>query len=44
MLAPSRDHSATAQPFWQANAAAMAALVVAFVGAATIAAPGSSNW
>jgi disulfide bond formation protein DsbB len=37
MLAPSRDHSATAQPFWQANAAAMAALVVAFVGAATIA-------
>ena len=37
MLAPSRDHSATAQPFWQANAAAMAALVVAFIGAATIA-------
>ena len=37
MLAPSRDHSATAQPFWQANAAAMAALVVALVGAATIA-------
>ena len=37
MLAPSRDHSATAPPFWRANAAAMAALVVALVGAATIA-------
>ena len=37
MLAPSRDPYATAQPFWQANAAATAALVVALVGAATIA-------
>ena len=37
MLAPSRDQSATAQPFWRANAPAMAAVVVALVGAATIA-------
>ncbi len=37
MLAPSRDQSAAAQPFWRANPAAAAALVVALVGAATIA-------
>src|SRR5436190_1004420 len=37
MLAPSRDHSATARPFWRAGAAATAALVIALVGTATIA-------
>src|SRR3954447_1576883 len=37
MLAPSRDRSATAQPLWRANPAATAALVIALVGAATIA-------
>ena len=37
MLAPSRDQSATAQPFWRANPAAAAALVIAVIGAATIA-------
>ena len=37
MLAPSRDQSAAAQPFWRANAAAAAALAIALVGAATIA-------
>src|SRR5437588_8312794 len=37
MLAPSRDQSATAQPFWRTNAAAAAALIVALAGAATIA-------
>jgi len=35
MLAPSRDHDVTA-PFWRANAAVAAALVVAVVGAAAI--------
>src|SRR5437868_13112685 len=35
MLAPYQ--SATAQPFWRANPAAAAALVIALVGAATIA-------
>src|SRR5437868_3338237 len=37
MLAPSRDHSATARPLWQANPAATAALAIALIGAATIA-------
>src|SRR5436305_1197176 len=37
MLVPSRDHNATAQPFWRANAAATASLIVALVGAAAIA-------
>ena len=37
MLAPSRDPYATAQPFWRVNTAATAALVVALVGAATLA-------
>ena len=37
MLAPSRDQSATAQPFWRANPAATAALIVALAGAATLA-------
>lgn len=36
MLAPSRDQSLTL-PFWRANPAAAAALIVALVGAATIA-------
>jgi disulfide bond formation protein DsbB len=37
MLAPSRDQSAAAQPFWRSNAAATAALIIALVGAAAIA-------
>jgi len=38
MLAPFRDHSPmTAQPFWRANPAVAAALVIALAGAATIA-------
>ena len=37
MLAPSPDQTATVQPFWRANPAATAALVVALAGAATIA-------
>jgi disulfide bond formation protein DsbB len=38
MLAPSRDQSAlTAPPFWRANAAVTAALIVALVSAATLA-------
>src|SRR3954452_22732816 len=37
MLAPSRDRSATALPFWRSNPPAIAALVIALVGAATIA-------
>src|ERR1044071_4425485 len=37
MLAPSHEQSATAQPFWRANGAAAAALLIALVGAATIA-------
>jgi disulfide bond formation protein DsbB len=36
MLAPSRDHAVGA-PFWRANPAAAAALIIAIVGAATIA-------
>src|SRR5438270_13952354 len=36
MLAPSRDQS-TAQPFWRANPAAAAALVIALVSAAAVA-------
>src|SRR5436305_7144981 len=36
MLAPSRDQSLAA-PFWRANPAVAAALIVALVGAATIA-------
>src|SRR5436190_7036782 len=35
MLAPSRDHDVSA-PFWRANPAAVAALIVAIVGAAAI--------
>jgi disulfide bond formation protein DsbB len=35
MLAPSRDHDVSA-PFWRANPAAAAALVIAIVGAAAI--------
>jgi disulfide bond formation protein DsbB len=37
MLAPSRDQSATALPFWRSNPAVTAALIIAFVSAATIA-------
>jgi disulfide bond formation protein DsbB len=37
MLAPSRDQSPITLPFWRANPAAAAALIVALVGAATIA-------
>jgi len=38
MLAPSPDHHPVAAlPFWRANSAAVAALIVAFVGAATMA-------
>ena len=37
MLAPSRDQAPTAVPFWRANPAAAAALIVALAGAATIA-------
>jgi disulfide bond formation protein DsbB len=37
MLAPSRDQAPTTVPFWRANPAATAALVVALAGAATIA-------
>jgi disulfide bond formation protein DsbB len=38
MLAPSRDQSPmTTEPFWRANPAATAALIIALVGAATIA-------
>src|SRR6059058_6026273 len=35
MLAPSRDHDVSA-PFWRANPAVVAALIVAIVGAAAI--------
>ena len=37
MLAPSRDQAPTTVPFWRANPAATAALIVALAGAATIA-------
>ena len=37
MLAPSRDQAPTTVPFWRANAAATAALVVALAGVATVA-------
>src|SRR3954454_8498905 len=37
MLAPSRDQTATAQRFWRTDPAAMAALVIALAGTATIA-------
>jgi disulfide bond formation protein DsbB len=37
MLAPARDQDPTTLPFWRANPAAAAALVVAFAGALTIA-------
>jgi disulfide bond formation protein DsbB len=37
MLAPSRDQTPMTLPFWRANPAAAAALIVALVGAATIA-------
>src|SRR3954467_12495989 len=38
MLAPLQEHAAAAPPpFWRSNASALAALIVAIVGAATIA-------
>src|SRR4051812_5199354 len=37
MLAPSRNQSVTALPLWRSNPAAIAALIIALVGAATIA-------
>src|SRR4051794_24337535 len=37
MLAPARDQSPATIPFWRANPAAAAALVIAVVGTATIA-------